>query len=100
MNFLKLFLRAIALIPGVVQGTEALFGAKTGEQKKKAAVEIVGAAINIADAVTMKHIADADSFMAGVEHADRRSCDVPECEPLGEAVAVHTCGAASVEKTV
>jgi len=42
MNFLKLFLRAIALIPGVVQGTEALFGARTGEQKKKAAVEIVG----------------------------------------------------------
>ena len=28
MNFLKLFLRTIALIPGVVQGTEALFGAE------------------------------------------------------------------------
>ena len=39
MNFLKLFFRTIVLIPGVVQGTEALFGAKTGEQKKKAAVE-------------------------------------------------------------
>jgi hypothetical protein len=66
MNFLKLFLRTIALIPGVVQGTEALFGAKTGEQKKKAAVEIVGAAINVADAVTMKHIADADKFTEGL----------------------------------
>jgi hypothetical protein len=66
MNFLKLFLRAIALIPGVVQGTEALFGAKTGEQKKNAAVEIVGAAINIADAVTLKHIADADKFTEGL----------------------------------
>ena len=66
MNFLKLFLRAIALVPGVVQGAESLFGEKTGEQKKKAAVEIVGAAINIADAVTMKHIADADQFSAGL----------------------------------
>jgi len=66
MNFLKLFLRAIALIPGVVQGTEALFGAKTGEQKKAAAVEIVGAAINIADAVTMKHIADSGKFTEGL----------------------------------
>src|ERR1700757_896965 len=65
MNSLKLFLRTITLIPGVVQGTEALFGAKTGEQKKKAAVEIVGAAINVADAVTMKHIADADKFSEG-----------------------------------
>jgi hypothetical protein len=66
MNFLKIFLRTITLIPGVVQGTEGLFGAKSGEQKKKAAVEIVGAAINIADAVTEKHIADANKFTEGL----------------------------------
>ena len=66
MNFLKLFLRSIALLPGVIQGTEALFGAETGEQKKKAAVEIIGAAINITDAVTMKHIADSDKFTQGL----------------------------------
>ena len=66
MNFLKLFLRSIALLPGVIQGTEALFGAETGEQKKKAAVEIVGAAINITDAVTMKQIADSDKFTQGL----------------------------------
>ncbi|WP_158794298.1 hypothetical protein [Granulicella sp. L60] len=66
MNFLKLFLRAIALLPGVVQGTEAMFGAETGEQKKAAAVEIVGAAINMADAVTMKHIAEPEKFTQGL----------------------------------
>jgi hypothetical protein len=66
MNFLKVFLRGIALLPGVVQGTEAMFGAETGEQKKAAAVEIVGAAINVADAVTMKHIADSDKFTQGL----------------------------------
>jgi hypothetical protein len=66
MDFLKLFLRAIVLIPGVIQGTEAMFGAKTGEQKKKAAVEIVGSAINIADAVTMKQIADSGRFTEGL----------------------------------
>ncbi len=33
MNFLKLFLRSIVLVPGVVQGTAALFGANAGEQK-------------------------------------------------------------------
>jgi hypothetical protein len=66
MDFLKVFFRSIALIPGVIQGTEALFGAKTGEQKKDAAVEIVGAAINITDAVTRKHIADADKFTQGL----------------------------------
>ena len=66
MDFLKVFLRGIALLPGVIQGTETLFGAKTGEQKKAAAVEIVGAAINVADAVTTKQIADADKFTAGL----------------------------------
>jgi hypothetical protein len=66
MDFLKLFLRAIVLIPGVIQGTEAMFGAKTGEQKKKAAVEIVGSAINIADAVTMKQVADSGRFTEGL----------------------------------
>ena len=66
MDFLKLFLRAIVLIPGIIQGTEAMFGAKSGEQKKKAAVEIVGSAINIADAVTMKQIADSDKFTEGL----------------------------------
>lgn len=66
MNFLKLFLRTVALVPGVIQGTEAMFGAKTGEQKKAAAIEIVGSAINITDAVTMKHIADADKFTEGL----------------------------------
>ena len=66
MDFLKLFLRAIVLIPGVIQGTEAMFGAKTGEQKKKAAVEIVRSAINIADAVTMKQIADSGRFTEGL----------------------------------
>jgi len=66
MDFLKLFFRSMALLPGVIQGTEALFGAKTGEQKKAAAVEIVGAAINITDDVTRKHIADADKFTQGL----------------------------------
>jgi hypothetical protein len=66
MNFLRIFLRTITLIPSVVQGTEALFGAENGEQKKKAAVEIVEAAINITDAVTDKHIADADRFGEGL----------------------------------
>jgi hypothetical protein len=66
MNFLKLFFRTIALLPGVIQGTEALFGKETGEQKKAAALEVVGGVIHIADAVTRKEIADSDRFTAGL----------------------------------
>jgi hypothetical protein len=35
MNFFKIFLRTITLVPSVVQGTEGLFGAKSGEQKMR-----------------------------------------------------------------
>lgn len=66
MDFMKLFLRSIALLPGVIQGVEGLFGEKTGEQKKAAALEIVGTAINLANAVTLKHIADSSKFTAGL----------------------------------
>ncbi len=66
MNFLKLFLRGVALLPSVIQGVESLFGAKTGAQKKDAALSIVTAAINVTDAVTQKNIADGAGFSAGL----------------------------------
>jgi predicted phage tail protein len=66
MEFLRLFLRSIALLPSLVQGVEALYGAKTGAQKKDAAIEIVGSSINMADAVSSKQIADSGKFTAGL----------------------------------
>ncbi len=66
MEFLKVFLRAIAVLPGVIHGTEAMFGAQTGAQKKAAAVEIVGAAINMGDAVANRQIADGERFSEGL----------------------------------
>jgi hypothetical protein len=66
VEFFEVFLRGLAQLPGVIQGTEELLGAQTGEQKKAAAVEIVGAAINLADAVSTQKIADAERFTAGL----------------------------------
>ena len=66
MDFLKLFLRGIALLPSLIQGVEALFGAKTGEQKKDAALTIVTSAIDVTDAVTQKQIVDAPGFTSGL----------------------------------
>ena len=66
MNFLKLFLRGIALLPSLIQGIEAIFGAKTGPEKKQAALEIVSSAIGITDAVANKTIADGKSFSDGL----------------------------------
>lgn len=86
MDFFKGFLRGIALVPGVIQDTETLFGAQvaaqaaaptvaataaqtsapSGQQKKAAAIEIVGAAISMADAISTQQIADPDKFTAGL----------------------------------
>jgi hypothetical protein len=66
MNFFKLFLRGIALLPGVIQAVEGLFGAKSGDQKKTAALSIVKSALNLTDAVSEKQIVDADSFTEGL----------------------------------
>lgn len=66
MIFLKLFMRALGVLPRVVQGVEAVSGSKSGEQKKHAALAIVATAINIVDALERKQIVDADGFSAGL----------------------------------
>lgn len=66
MNFLRLFLRGISLLPSVIQSVETMFGAKSGEQKKHAVLSIVTTAINIMDAVEQKQIVDAEGFSAGL----------------------------------
>ena len=66
MDFLKLFLRAVALLPSVIQNVEILYGAKTGEQKREAAIAIVGSTIGVVDAVGSKTIVDPAKFTAAL----------------------------------
>lgn len=68
MNFLKLFLRGVALIPTVVQSVETLFGSKSGEKKKEAALHIVTAALKITDAIEQRSIVDPTAFSAGLSN--------------------------------
>ena len=66
MDFLKLFLRGVALLPSLIQGIEAIYGAKTGAQKKSAALDVVSSAIKITAAIAAKTIADGDKFASGL----------------------------------
>jgi hypothetical protein len=66
MNFLGLLLRGIAILPSLVQGTEALFGGNTGVQKKDAALSLVNTAINVTDAIAQKQVVDPAAFQAGL----------------------------------
>ena len=86
MDFVTVFLRGMTLLPGVIQGTEGLFGAKTGEQKKTAALEIVGAAINIADAVSTRADCGCGEVYGGIGPDRRWRGGLSECESLGETL--------------
>ncbi len=66
MNFMKLFLRGIAILPSLLQGIENLYGAQTGDQKKAAALDVVSSAIKMTDAVASKTILNADGFTTGL----------------------------------
>ena len=66
MNFLSKLLRGVAFVPAVVHGIEALFGAKTGTDKKEAAMSFVGAALSVTEAVSNKDIVDDGKFKEGL----------------------------------
>ncbi len=66
MEFLKLFLRGIALLPSLIQGVEMLYGSKSGAEKRDAVLTMVGAAINVVDAASAKTIVDSGKFTAAL----------------------------------
>lgn len=66
MDFLKLFLRGIAILPSLIQGVESIYGSKTGADKKQAALDIISAAIKLGDAIAAKTIVNAEGFTTGL----------------------------------
>lgn len=66
MNFLSQLLRGIAFVPALVSGIEGLFGGKSGEQKKDAAISFLQNALAMTDAVAAREIVDPEKFRAGL----------------------------------
>ncbi len=66
MNFLAKLLRGIAFIPAIVHGIEALFGGKSGNEKKEAALSFVGAALSMSEAISQREIVDEGRFRDGL----------------------------------
>jgi len=66
MNFLATLLKGISFIPAVVHGVEALFGSKSGNEKKEAALNFVTSALAITEAVSQRDIVDEDKFRDGL----------------------------------
>jgi len=66
MDFLQQLLRGIAFVPALVNGIEAMFGSKSGEQKKDAAMSFLQAALEVTDAVANRQIMDPEEFRNGI----------------------------------
>lgn len=66
MNFLAKLLQGISLTPSIVHGVEGLLGAKSGTEKKNAALTFVQSAISATDAIANKQIVDPAKFNDGL----------------------------------
>ena len=66
MNFIAKLLRGIAFIPAIVHGIEGLFGSKSGNEKKEAALSFVGAALSLTDALAQTEVVDEGKFKDGL----------------------------------
>jgi hypothetical protein len=66
MNFLSKLLQGIAFIPAVVHGIEGLFGSRSGNDKKEAALSFIEAALSMGEAISSKDIVDDDKFRSGL----------------------------------
>ncbi|HZQ68368.1 MAG TPA: hypothetical protein VFA68_07595 [Terriglobales bacterium] len=66
MNFLSKLLQGIAFVPAVVNGIEGLFGGRSGDDKKNAALSFVQAALSMTDALANRQIVDESKFKDGL----------------------------------
>jgi len=65
-TFLAKLLQGISFVPAIVHGVEGLFGAKSGADKKAAALSFAQAAVDATDALANKNIVDSDKFQDGM----------------------------------
>jgi len=59
-------LRAMALVPGVVNSIEGLFGRHSGREKKASAMAFVLAALHLRESVESGEVVDEDRFKEGL----------------------------------
>jgi len=66
MTFLAKLLRGIAFIPAIITGIEGFFGARTGNDKKEAALSFISAALGLTEAIAAREVIDDGKFKDGL----------------------------------
>jgi hypothetical protein len=65
----KIFL-AVTYLPYIIQAVEAIFGAKKGQEKATAAIDLVYRGLGFAEFITTREIVDEDLFREGLKQAN------------------------------
>jgi hypothetical protein len=71
MGFLAKLLQGISFVPAIVHGVEGLFGNKSGNDKRAAALSFIQSAVGAADAISSKTIVDPNKFQDGLGLSER-----------------------------
>ena len=66
MDVMQKPLRAMALVPGVVNTIEGLFGRHNGREKKESAMAFVLAALHLRESVESGEVGDEERFKEGL----------------------------------
>jgi hypothetical protein len=69
MGFLAVFMRVAGYIPAIVSTVEKLSSTdgRRGSRKQDKAIDMIGAALDIRNAIAAKDIVDAEGFNAGLK---------------------------------
>ena len=66
MDILAKLLQGLSFVPTVVNGIEGLFGNRTGEEKKTAALSFLETTLSMSEALAHRHITDEAKFREGL----------------------------------
>jgi len=66
MEIFGKILKCIQFVPAAVHAVEVLFGHKSGEDKKAAALTLVSEAVGVSGTLGSEEIADQDKFKSGL----------------------------------
>jgi hypothetical protein len=66
MDWIAKLLHGLSFLPAIVNGIENLFGNRSGEEKKSAALSFLEATLSISDAMSNRQITDEAKFRNGL----------------------------------
>lgn len=66
MDWLPKLISGLSFLPAIVNGIEGLFGKRSGEEKKNAALTFLEATLSLSEALSNRQIVDNDKFKNGL----------------------------------